>query len=479
MSLDFTHFQLYDTDILTLLWSGQAERELLSNEVPEDHEGVFDALQEKELIYAIFRLNYPKIYSLLRKLDHPMSPTDAMAACLCALAGTPKLLNTLLDHCPPIPNFQFQGVGQVSSLLNIAVRYDKYRMLEILLHRGADPHGCAPSLAEEAFCAMAYSCMQQLMKLPDLEIPITEELLYAWGSLTTNSDGDHFYNPCGLWCAQLLQEKLTGEPACLFDPLPVLPQLRLRHALQHANHELAASICIARNLTEDDVTDVLAHYTLDRLDVTVFATQEISNSHLITKREQENHFLCQLLLRRPDLLQAPQIRSALVIAALSLPEEDLLLTPWVQKLDDGPVLLPSLPGRYSGYFSSVQGFLQWTVEAEPHPEWFARWDARLGSRIIPTMDINDPLFPELSPANLEKLLRRVQFTGTPPTDALSPVAVQVLRHAPEDLLPDLLRPDGLLGREQPHLLLDACQELPSSRRNEILPHVRSSVDYQL
>lgn len=480
MAIDFTHFKLYDTDILDLLWSNCPDSFLVSRPDPEDSEGVFDSLQERDLIYSITQRNFSRVYSLLRKLDHPLSPTDAMAACLCALNGTPKLMNTLLDHCPPIPEFQFQGVGQVSSLLNAAAEFDKKDMLDILLRRGADPNGgptalTAKSPVEVAFCGHAYGSLKRLLEIPGIEIPLTDDMLYAWGALTSGLTDSLFYNPCSLWCCQLLQERLTGQPGGLFDPLPVPPQLRLGHALYHANFELAAHICNLRPLTDEDTADVLAHYTPDRLDCTLFSGNEMENQHLSAKREQEIRFLCQLLHCRPDLLNTPQLRSAVALAALALPEEDPFLHRWTQQMDAGPVLLPQLPVKRELYLDRFLFGETTSVD----PTIFTRWEQRLGTQLIPTMDINSPSFRDMTPELIGQVLEHIQFVGSPPTDALSPLATQLLLHAPEDLLPSLLQPDGLLTQEQSHLLLDACQTLPLPRRQGILPDIRKSVDYLL
>lgn len=474
--------QLYDADITDLL--NDWDTDIVLPRSTPDHLGVFEDLQEQELILAIYQKNYPRAYSLLRKLKEPLSPTDAAAACLCALAGTPRLMNTLLNHCPPIPAFQFLGVGLTASLLNVAARHDKNKMLDILLSRGADPNGgptplTAKSPMEEAFCSTAYNCLKRLLEIPDLKIPLTENMLSTWGALTTNSDSSLFLNPCCFWCCQLLLEKLTGEPAGLFDPLPVPSQLRLGHALRQANYELAAKICDARPLTDQDADEVLAHYAADRLECSFFGRNSSKGDMLYTKREQEISFLCQLFRQRPDLLQTPQLRSAVALAALAMPEEDPFLAGWIQQMEDGPVLLPALPCRFGTYQIPFQSFPMWNVASEIEGEFFARWAARLGPRLIPAMDINAPTIRELEPHSMRQVLQQVRFVGTPPADALSSAAAQMLLHAPEDLLPALLQPNGLLTQEQPHLLLDACQHLPPSRRNLILPYLRKTADYQL
>lgn len=478
MALDFAHFKLYDTDILDLLWSNDPDGFLVFRPEPEDSEGVFDDLQERELIFSITQRNFSRVYSLLRKLKHSLSPTDAVAACLCALNGTPKLMNTLLDHCPPIPEFQFQGVGKVSSLLNVAAEFDKKDMLDILLCRGADPNGGSrngKAPVEVAFCNHAYGSLKRLLELPDIEIPLTDDMLCAWGALTSGLTDHPFYNPCSLWCCQLLQEKLTGQPGGLFDPMPVPPQLRLGHALYHANFELAAHICNLRPLTDEDTADVLAHYTQERLDCTLFNGNEMENQSLSAKREQEIRFLCQLLHCRPDLLDTPPLRSAIALAALALPEEDPFLRRWTQQMEAGPVLLPQLPVKRE---LCLDRFLFGETTAVD-PTLFARWEQRLGSHLIPTMDINSPGFQHMTPELIGQVLKHIQFIGTPPSDALSPLAGQLLSHAPEDLLPSLLQPEGLLAQEHSHLLLDACQTLPLPRRQLILPYIRKIVDYQL
>ena len=474
--------QLYDADITDLLNGWDADI-VLPRSTP-DHLGVFEDLQEQELIYAIYQRNYPRAYSLLRKLKQPLSPTDAAAACLCALAGTPRLMNTLLDHCPPISEFQFQGVGLTASLVNVAVRHDKNKMLDILLSRGADPNGgpiplTAKTPIEEAFCSTAYSCLKRLLEIPDLSIPLTEPMLNTWGAQTTDSDSSLFFNPCGLWCCQLLLERLTGETGSLFDPLPVPSQLRLGHALYHANYELAAKICDVRPLTDEDADEVLAHYAADRLDCSLFGGSDSKGDLLYMKRAQEIQFLCQFFCQRPDLLQTPQLRAAVALAALAMPEEDPFLARWIQQMEDGPVLLPALPCRFGSYHIPYQSFPVWNVASEVEDEFFARWEARLGPRLIPAMDINAPTMRELAPHSLRQVLQQVHFVGTPPTDALSTAAAQMLLHAPEDMLPQLLQPCGLLAQEQPQLLLDACQDLPPVRRNLILPYLRKTADYRL
>jgi len=98
MSLPLQDFKLYDTDILDLLWTGSAVDALTRTEPPEDCEGVFDDLQEKDLICSIYRRNYPRAYSLLRRLDH----TLLLDACQSLPAAR---RNLLLPHIQKTANY--------------------------------------------------------------------------------------------------------------------------------------------------------------------------------------------------------------------------------------------------------------------------------------------------------------------------------------------------------------------------------------
>jgi hypothetical protein len=151
------------------------------------------------------------------------------------------------------------------------------------------------------------------------------------------------------------------------------------------------------------------------------------------------------------------------------------LTHWIHQLEDGPVLLPQLPLKRTLQMNSF--LFEETVSVEP--AFFTRWEQRFGSHLVPTMDINAPSIKDLNPIIVRQILEHIHFIGSPTTDALSALAVQLLLHAPTDLLFSLLQPDGLLAQEPHHLLLDACQLLPLSRRNQILPYIRKATDYQL
>ena len=363
MANNFTHFKLYDTDILNLL-EGTPTKNLLCHRTPPDHTGVFDSFQLPALIYAIYRRNYAGAYKLLNSLSAPLSPRDAMAACLCALTASDRLFHTVLAHCPPLPDFQFQGVGAVSSLLNVVAELDAPKRLEVLLNRGADPNSgpLETSPLEAAFCSRSYSCMTRLLDHPDIHFHLTEPILNELGQLQLNP-ADPTQDVLHLWCCQTLLEHLSDTALSLPFDLPLPPQLQIKHALQCNNLELAERLCRERPLSEEELTD-LRHFLHQNLSIAL-------PLHFYLSPDVWLSFLSTLLERYPDLL------------------------------------------------------------------------------------------------------------GEPDPDKLSPLAMHLLETGSDEQLLHLLQPGKLLQTEHPSALLNTCQNLPLSRRNLILPHIRKEIDYAL
>ena len=170
-------FILYDDILLSHLQQRKTNRH-----APHIRRSVglqpFEDLEHLPLIKALFHEKYTVADRLLKNLSEPLPPKDAVAACLCALNSTERRMNALLDHCPPIPDFQFLGVGKTASLLDVTVRCGKHKMLALFLKRGADPNGgpspqtATPPL-ETAFCLNAYLCLEQLLKSPRLRPALT------------------------------------------------------------------------------------------------------------------------------------------------------------------------------------------------------------------------------------------------------------------------------------------------------------------
>ena len=478
MTGNYDSLILYDSDITDLLNGWPCDIQPPRTE-PE-HLGSFEDLQEPELISMIYRRSYKGAYNRLKKLSAPLPPKDAMAACLCALAGTERLMNEVLDHCPPIPAFQFQGVGSTASLLTVAARHDKHKMLDILLRRGADPNRGTDLLTtvsplEAAFTASAFQSLKRLLEEPDLKLVMTEEMLQAWGHLRNPSLP--YTDPSLLWCCQQLMARFTGEELSPLEPVPLPAQLRLGHVLSCGNAELALRLCQERVLTEEDQAALLSFYEKQ---VSISLLRENDLGQLLELQQQQAQLLTCALKQCPDLLEAPEIRFAVISVALSLPEADPQLQSWVDRMAAGPVEIRSLPFADTHFGRPViLPMLQWGTP-KLDPEFFSRWDARLGSRLVPTLDAGTDLFIRaLEPEDIRLILDRLRFTPFSSSGKLPRSAAELLLYAPEDLLPGMLQPGGLLEHVSGAVLLDACQALPISKRNLMLPLIRKEMDYAL
>lgn len=474
----YSHFEPVDACIRFLL-----KGKMLIVGVVDVPTAEFDNLQEPELVEVLYDQNYELAEYMLQLLPGQLSPQDAAAACLCALAGPTAFMHTLLDHCPPIPEFQFRGVGTVTSLLNVAIFYNKHEMLKILLDRGAEPNKRFPEKGirlplEDAFCYDTHDCLTVLLHCDRLQPEITQAMLSHWGKLR-NDDPNDIFAADVWWSAQLLLEKLTGIPADRDNPYPIPSQLEMQYALEHRNLDLAAHLCKVRPLTEEEQTDAVrycyARYEHD-LKGYLSSSQFDPFSDTSWMNAPAIRFLLRLLERYPHLLNTPELRSALAVTVMYLPQPCKHLQRWVDRLEDGPVRMHYLPtvSDANNLFVSLPTFYSLDVD------FFRIWTERLGSRLIPAFSVNAPVH-RIHPKDnsLRILFQNAVFIGERFEDALSPMAEYALRNAPEDLLADLMQPGKLLAEESPFALINAALSLPDARRNQILPHIQKTVHYDL
>ena len=432
----------------------------------------FQNLQYPEIAEAFFNGSYRKIPGMLKKLPGPLPPKDAAAACLCALPASVALMTDLLNHCPPLPEFQFEGIGRVTSLLGIAARFDKHKMLDLFLKRGADPNGNpnqphVRSPVEEAFCSNAYRSLTRLLKCPDVKVELTDSIREHWSRLAYDPDDTY---PQPLWCSQLLLETLTGKPADPDDPFPIPAELTLEDVLSCSNLNLAMYMCSTRTLTNADKMAALKHLIGHH-------PPELYNEYHSDSQVRDyrlaSYFLMSLLDACPDLLQHPVVRTSLAAAAIAFPKPEPAFRRWVDRLEDGPIFLPNLP-------EGVRHVTRQSERVTLEDDFFPRWDERLGRRLVPTMSIQTNLhLKNLSDDEIRLLLERVPFTGQRQPDKICPLSAQLMQYAPSDMLPELIQPGNLLALEHPHAILDACEQLSPDRRNMLLPYLHKEVQYDL
>lgn len=470
-------FELTDADIRFLLYGKLHLDDLLAPTA------TFDDLQEQPLISALYIKNYTLALRLLNQRTTRLSPRDAAAACLCALPAPTDLMRTLLDHCPPISEFQFVGAGAKIPIVETAVMRHWSDTLELLLKRGADPNAGPTPETQTAPWETAFRCgdprsLALLLQSDSLRIELTQDLLDQFAEPPKNGFSRLFPEPIRE-CRKLLVEYLTGTPVSPDDPFPIPPQLRVEHALQHQNLPLALYISRLRPMTESDKLCVLNYY--DQQSDYGILRNPIFPFPLLEDASTSNGllFLLEFLEQFPDTLNHPTMRFAVASAMVHLPEPDSRLQRWADRLDDGPVFLKKLslimhiPRPHRPYDPCAPN-------CDLDEKFFLNWEQRLGQRLIPTysvsQDIHDCRLPD---AHWRMLLSCAAFVGDRPADQLSPMAEAILRDAPVDLLADLMQPGKLLAEESPAALVNACLPLPDIRRGRLLPFIHKKASYDL
>lgn len=404
---------------------------------------------------------------LLRRLTDTLPPQDAAAACVCAFQAPDRVIHAILDHSPPIREFQCAGVGKITSLMNIAAQYNQHRLLRILLDRGADPNLgdgiCTP--LESAFIYNSHLALLQLLAEPDLKVELTEPMLEAWGH----------YSLCDKvkrgallrrWCCQALWERLhPGSTDCVdssFVPLPA--ELRPRHALQHNNHTLAARICETNPLNAEDLEDLKVHLTF-------YSPNPLyRNSQAHKKYIWAPH---QLLLRvlihqLPDPFADPVLRSIVVWAVIISPEPDAELLSAVSRLPAGMIHL--LGDQISLLYPQELGsFLR--------SDSISMLNERIGKDIILAMDRN--AITEHLARHIRAYFRDLAFTGSIPAEHWDKLLPIIFREVPVNETHELFRPNGLLENTPSRMLLSLLPHLKPEQRAIVVQHCHSDDNFVL
>lgn len=465
-------FTLTDTDLaLRFYFHPFGTRHNLTNEIIIHS---FAPFKYPELIKAIYDLNYRKAYRLLNELTELLSPEEAVAACLCAVFGSDRLLNAVLDHCPPIPEFQFKGVGRVSDLIAVVVKYDFDQKLRILLRRGADPNrGCGSTYPLEiAFANNSHASLWELLQAPGLNIELTETILNTWGQLSVSPDANEnalFFQ----WCCQLMCEKMDPEDfpfrgfTCNFIP----PQLRPRHALAHNNQLLAARICDTNPMTDEDIADLRTHFDGH----IPLPTNQYAPISTEGKWVSYTTLLKAYIRHVPFDPDDPVLRRAIACAAAGTPTPDEEMLAYAAHLTDGPVQLKSSDvSHLSG--ENCLSFVYFLLET-----FISQWEERLGDRLSPAMDLSELTSELIDLWDSDVFLKEFTFIGgitEAQWDEFLPAILHKFR-GDDQQTALLMQPGKILSHVPEDMLLAILPQLPIKQRAAILLHINKNSDFNL
>ena len=411
----------------------------------------FDPFPHTDLICALYQKKYLRAYRLLNALNEPLAPQEAAAACLLALSGTDRLLNTVLDHCPPIPDFQFTGPGAVSSLLVIAAALDLSGKVRILLQRGADPNrGSAErSPLETAFVHTRTASLEELLASPDLEIEITEPMLEEWGWLSpTATKGRAVLRRK---CCQLLWDKIKPQDSepCSPDELPIHPHLRPKHALHHNKIFLAARICEKNPINAEDIDDIVCFWG----DIDIPSIHHTHGSDW-RKWNYQQDLLRSFLRRFPEYLEHPDIRRLVARAVTVMLEPDEELLSMAAQLADGPVCLH--PWSDCGSYT-MQSFL---------PNW-QKW---LGERLVPAIETQHLTSTWFRLHNNLEQFCHLSVVGSIADEQWAEILSLLLEQIPPEKTALLFAPGRILSHAPSEKLLAMLPRVSAEQRGVILLH---------
>ena len=362
MVLDY-RFSLCEHDILSVLYCYDGS--YISQRCSWQEDTPFDEFLYPDLIRVLYEKQYKQAHRLLNEMTSTLPHQEALVACLCALHGSDRLFQKILDICPPVPEFQFAGPTSLPLLLT-AVKLDQPKKVRMLLRRGADPNRgsgeCSP--LEAAFINVYYPVLRDLLSHPSTEVELTESMLDAWGRLISDPDAKG-KDLMRQWCCQLLHEKRNPAPPIgifQIDIAPIPPELRLRHALKHRNFSLAVRLCEENKVESEDVNLLFNffHWTFPR------PSEEPPSLEL----------LLSFLRHFPEHVTDPALRRTIVGFAVSteMPNEELLAL--AEKLPDGPVHLHT-------------DDLLYLLNGSRLPRLLSRWSNRLSDRLVPTLALQN------------------------------------------------------------------------------------------
>lgn len=410
---------------------------------------------DDRLLSALRRRQYPTIYALLRKRTEPLSPEAAAACCSAALGCTPRVLEALLDHCPPLSTF-LRTPG-AHALTAVAAARDRPQHLKVLLDRGASPNEQSPLVT--AIAHRSLRCVKLLLDRPDLDTALTPALLEQWARIEHGDTGVD-------WCIQALIPRFLGQEWNCFWPMPIPAELRLEDTADWGNWPLAVRVCRELSPTPGEMIRVLSCINYQDMDVGALA-----------------ELLDAMFTACPALLRRKVARAILAACALAagggVPD---CLRPWLERMPGREIVLiydPALDWFPPCGGTGVLGALRDTGDC-----LLARWRDRLGERFVPVLerDCRFPILRAVGPEEGAPLLRRCRVRGRPVPGRLSRLARQVLMLSDPALLAEQLRPGGVLYGEDPGALLalsldpDFCTR---EKRAVLLTCVKKEDTYEL
>lgn len=417
------------------------------------------------LLDAVDDRNYPALYACLHKEKGKYLHDQAFHLCGRAIQSgcTVRAFQTILEHClPELEEFVdygsygavLEGLDGSGGLIQEAAACGESKLLQYMLDHGCNPNARGKyncSALEAALWNGSIGCVQVLEKRDDVDFTITDRILKIWGSAGMVPERDV--------CLRMVAGRLLGEASGTFyHNIPILPGLHIGHAGDHENWPLVNRLC-----RETEVSEKLGKQVLDQY-----------MSHCGALYPEECADLLEGLFRAcPGLLRCQYPRYVLTLCMLYGDESTAArLRPWVEQMPGRGVVLC---GRRL---------------ADPDydiTDVLPRWEKRIGMRLRPVLR-KDKLLPVRSMAQTDDETIRVLVAycavqGTPPTDGVSRLAMEVVQLASPGLLAELCKGCDVFRGENLFQLREYCEEhvhlQKQQKCNVLMAYWQKEVDYDL
>ena len=407
---------------------------------------------------ALKEENEEKAYELLKKKETVFTTEEAFKLCEAAISigCVPELFEALLEKCPPVEKFRYFNVcdnlyGHGVDIVALAALMDRVDLLKLMLNQNINinHHYGWCSILEAALEGASIDCVEQMLSYEELEIPITEQLLYIWGDAGRSLKADI--------CYASVAERILGIHVDLnVDEVPVLGEMKIYHAIYHSNWTLFRRICKQNGAEKKSAQGALLTILYD-----------------CTEDSMEN--LDALMTACPALLRDEISRCELALYALRGADE---VEPTVKKWID------AMPGKMlvinhfhtNSYFYKRTEISMFDIE---------RWKERIGEKLVPTLSRHHP-FPMLNEffwgeydKFLQWMMEHFRIKGSGKYGDISILARSVLREASPVMVAKMIENDFLLTQEDPEAMMDFCREidaLPS--RFVVATYMKKENDYE-
>ena len=377
-----------------------------------------------------------KAFALLQEQEKVFAPEEAFKLCEAAIENhcLAEVFEVILEKSPAIEEFRYCDgctdlYGHAVDIVGYAALNNRLDLLKLMLAQNIDinPRYDWCSILEAALEGASIDCVEEMLSYDDLEIPVTEQLLYIWGNAGRSLKADVCF-------ASVAERILDVHVDLNVDEVPILQEMEINHAIYHSNWPLFRRICQLGAVEKKRAKNVLLTILQDCM-------------------EDRMENLDALLTACPALLRDEISRCELVVYVLSKSEEPHpVLKKWIDAMPGKMLVLNHFAYRT---FYREETKLR-IVDLE-------KWQDRIGNKLIPTLSRNHsfPLTEEFFWGEYDDFMRWAmkQFCvkGNGRRGEVSVLAKEILCNASPQMVVEMIENGFVLPQEDPAAMMEYCR----------------------